>query len=204
MVEDYPRTLLELERRFASHEDCLTYLAGLRWPKGFICPCCGGDRAWRTARGLWMCGDCGRQTSATSGTIFHRSRLPLTLWFRAIWQVTSQKNGASAMTIQRLLGLGSYQTAWAWMHKLRRAMVRPERDRLRGRVEVDETFIGGEEPGFEGRSAPRKVLVAIAAEEDGKGIGRMRAMVIANAQQTTLHQFIQQTIEPASTVHTDG
>jgi len=204
MVEDYPRTLLEMERRFADEAGCLAYLAQLRWPRGFICPACQADQAWQTNRGLWMCRACGRQTSVTAGTIFHRSRLPLTLWFRAIWYVTSQKNGTSAMTVQRLLGLGSYQTAWTWLHKLRRAMVRPDRDRLDGRIEVDEMFVGGVEPGFEGRSAPGKTLVAIAAQESGVGIGRIRMACIANARKATLHRFIQETIEPGSVVHTDG
>jgi len=155
-------------------------------------------------RGLWLCAACRRQVSVTAGTIFHRSRLPLTLWFRAIWHVTSQKNGASAMGVQRVLGLGSYQTAWTWLHKLRRAMVRPGRDRLGGRVEVDEVFVGGHEPGFEGRSAPNKTLVAIAVEEDGRGSGRIRMGRIANAKKLSLHRFIKQSVEPGSVVHTDG
>ena len=203
-MEDYPRTLMELERRFATDQACAAYLAQLRWPQGFACPACGHDQAWAMGNGLWLCRRCDRQTSVTAGTIFHRSRLPLTLWFRAIGYVTSQKNGASAMTIQRLLGLGSYRTAWTWLHKLRRAMVRPGRDRLSGRVEVDEMFIGGEEPGFEGRTARHKTLVAVAAEEDGAGLGRIRMACIPNARKRTLHGFIAAAVEPASVVHTDG
>ena len=203
-MEDYPRTLLELERMFSSDEACREYLRSLRWPDGFVCPSCGNREAWAMTSGLWLCRGCRRQVSVTAGTIFHRARLPLTLWFRAIWYVTSQKNGASALNVQRILGLGSYRTAWTWLHKLRRAMVRPGRDRLGGRVEVDEAFIGGKESGREGRGAEKKALVVIAAEEKGRGTGRIRMCRIPNASKQFLHAFIQQAIEPGSTVHTDG
>ena len=142
---DYPRDLMELEKRFPTDEACREYLASLRWPGGFVCPACAGSDSWVTTRGLWMCAACGRQVSLQAGTIFQGTRTPLTLWFRAIWWVTSQKNGASALGLQRILGLGSYETAWTWLHKLRRAMVRPGRDRLSGEVEVDEAFVGGVE-----------------------------------------------------------
>ena len=145
MGEDYPKTILDLERRFATDEACRAYLFQLRWPEGFVCPRCAGQAAWEASRGRLVCRSCRHQTSVTAGTIFQDTRKPLTLWFRAIWQVTSQKNGASATSLQRVLGLRSYQTAWTWMHKLRRAMVRPGRDKLSGIVEVDETFVGGED-----------------------------------------------------------
>lgn len=154
--------------------------------------------------GLWLCRGCRRQVSVTAGTIFHRTRLPLTLWFRAIWYVTSQKNGTSAMGVQRVLGLGSYRTAWTWLHKLRRAMVRPGRDRLSGVVEVDESFVGGEEPGREGRGAVKKTLVAIAAEERGRGTGRIRMACIPDASKPSLHGFVERAIESGSVIHTDG
>ena len=141
-MEDYPRTMLELEKRFASEEACLQYLTELRWPDGFRCPRCGSGKAWYTKRGLYRCGDCDYQVSVTAGTVFQDTRKPLRMWFRAIWSVTSQKHGVSALGLQRDLGLGSYHTAWAWLHKLRRAMVRPGRGRLSGTVEVDETYIG--------------------------------------------------------------
>ena len=173
MGEDYPRTILELERRFASEEACREYLGQLRWPEGFECPRCGGDAAWSASRGRLICRACRHQTSATAGTIFHDARKPLVLWFRAVWCVTNQKNGASAASLQQALGLGSYQTAWTWLHKLRRAMVRPGRDQLQGTVEVDETFVGGEDP-QDGAWRDKKALVVVAAEEDGRGIGRIR------------------------------
>jgi transposase-like protein len=142
--------------------------------------------------------------SVTAGTIFQDSHLPLTIWFRAMWQTTCQKDGISALGLQRVLGLGSYKTAWAMLHKLRRAMVRAGRERLDGVVEVDETYWGGEEPGAIGRGAELKVLIAVAAQEDGKGIGRIRLQSIPNASRATLHGFIAQSIVPGSTVRTDG
>jgi len=132
MVEDYPRTILEMERRFATDDACRDYLLQLRWPTGFVCPRCASTSAWRATRGRFICRSCRHQTSVTAGTIFENTRKPLTLWFRAIWFVTSQKTGASAANIQQILGLGSYQTAWTWLHKLRRAMVRPGREKHSG------------------------------------------------------------------------
>ena len=132
--------------------------------------------------------------------MFQDTHKPLRLWFRAIWQITSQKNGASAIAIQQVLGLGSYQTAWTWLHKLRRAMVRPGRDRLRGRVEVDETQIGTESA----KDHSQRVLVVLAVEEDGRGAGRIRMARIPEATRDALHTFVKQAIEPGSVVHTDG
>ena len=204
-VEDYPRTLLELERRFSTDQACREYLFALRWPEGFLCPRCGGRRAWATSRGLWLCGQCRYQASVTAGTIFQGSRLSLVLWFRAVWYVTSQKNGVSALGVQRVLGLGSYQTAWAWLHKLRRAMVRPGRDRLAGTVEVDETYWGAKEEGVVGRQTEEKALVLVAAQHDGRRrIGRVRMRHIPDLTKDTLHEFIAESIEPGSVVRTDG
>src|SRR5664279_1613546 len=174
VVEDYPRTLAELESRFSSEQACREYLFRLRWPGGFRCSRCDDAKAWPLRSGLWQCARCGYQMSVTAGTIFQDTRTPLTVWFRAMWWVTSQKNGVSALGLQRVLGLGSYQTAWAWLHKLRRAMVRPGRDRLSGKVEVDETYLGGLEEGVRGRQTDSKALIAVAAQEDGQGIGRIR------------------------------
>jgi transposase-like protein len=140
----------------------------------------------------------------TAGTVFQDSHLPLMLWFRAAWWVTSQKNGVSAMGLQRVLGLKSYTTAWTLLHKLRRAMVRPGRDRLSGRVEVDEAFVGGKEEGVHGRQTEDKAMIAVAAEEDGPGIGRIRMRLIADASADSLMPFVEGCIEPGSVVHTDG
>ena len=203
-VEDYPRDLLELEARFSTEEACRGYLFQLRWPDGFGCPRCGGRKAWPASDRLWECAGCHRQISVTAGTIFQDSRLPLTLWFRAVWWVTSQKNGVSAMGLQRVLGLKSYKTAWTMLHKLRHAMVRPGRDRLHGRVEVDEAFVGGEEEGVHGRQIESKAMIAVAVEEDGDGIGRIRMRRIPDASAESLMPFIEDSVEPDSVVHTDG
>jgi transposase-like protein len=151
-----------------------------------------------------QCQACGRQTSVTAGTIFQDTRKPLVDWFRAMYWLASQKNGASALGLQRVLGLGSYKTAWTWLHKFRRAMVRPGRDRLTGRIEVDETYLGGLEEGARGRQTERKSLIAIAAQEDGAGIGRIRMKRIPDASADNLMAFLQEAIEPGSIVHTDG
>ena len=151
-----------------------------------------------------QCSGCGYQSSATAGTIFQDTRKPLTVWFRAMWYVTSQKNGASALGLKRVLGLGSYQTAWAWLHKLRRAMVRPGRDKLSGWVEVDETWLGGLEEGVAGRKKGDKALIVIAVEADGKGVGRIRMRPIQDASAGSLQAFVEDSIEKGSTLHTDG
>ena len=203
-VEDYPRTLAELEARFSSEEACREYLVRLRWPEGFRCSRCGESKTWPLRSGRWQCAGCGHQVSVTAGTIFQGTRTPLTVWFRAMWWMTSQKNGISALGLQRVLGLGSYQTAWVCLHKLRRAMVRPGRERLAGIVEADETYLGGLEEGVRGRQTASKALIAVAAEEDGKGIGRIRMRRIADASAHSLISFVQESVEPGSVVHTDG
>ena len=203
-MEDYPRTLAELEDRFSSEEACRKYLFNLRWPEGFRCPRCDGIKAWPVRQMLYQCSLCGHQTTVIAGTIFEGTRKPLMAWFRAIWWVVSQKNGVSALGLKRILGLGSYQTAWTWLHKIRRAMVRPGRDRLSGQIEVDETYFGGLEEGVRGRKTFKKALIVVAAQEDGNAIGRIRMLRIPDASAESLHPFIVQVIEPGSTVRTDG
>ena len=195
-MEDYPRNLAEFEARFSTEAACREYLVRLRWPDGFRCPRCGGRKDWPVRGLLRQCAGCGYQSSVTAGTIFQDTRKPLTVWFRAMWAVTSQKNGASAIGLQRVLGLGSYDTAWTWLHKLRRAMVRPGRDRLSGRVEVDETYWGSEEEGVRGRQTQRKALIVIAAQEDGKGVGRIRMRRVSDVSAESLMPFIEDAIEP--------
>lgn len=205
-MEDYPRTLAEFESRFATEEACRAYLVRLRWPDGFRCPGCGEAKAWqvRARPMLFHCAACGRQTSVTAGTILQDTRTPLPTWFRAMWWITSQRTGASAKGLQEVLGLGSYETAWTWLHKLRRAMVRPGRDRLTGRVEVDETYLGGLEEGVRGRQTEKKALIAVAAEEDGEGIGRIRMRRIPDASADSLEAFVLEAVAPGSLLHTDG
>lgn len=201
---DYPRTLQEFDEWFTSEEACRDYLQRLRWPDGFRCPACAGRRAWMTGRGQFRCAACQRQTSPIAGTIFEGTRKPLRAWFQAMWYVTSQKHGGSALGLQRVLGLGSYQTAWTWLHKMRRAMVRPGRDRLSGCVEVDETYVGGSEESVHGRETESKAIVVIAAEEDGRGIGRVRLGRVPDVSGGSLLPFIEAAVAPGSIVHTDA
>lgn len=205
MDEDYPRSLGEFEIRFATETACLEYLAALRWASGFVCPRCSGTNAWKTSRARWHCRQCGSQTSVTAGTIFHGSRKPLVLWFRAMWHITSQKYGANALGLQRTLGLTRYETAWQWLHKLRRAMVRPGRDRLSGCVQVDETYVGRKRaPGKRGRGAAGKTVVAIAVEDKGpEGIGRIRLHHLPDASGDSLGSFVGEAIATGSVVKTD-
>lgn len=203
-MEEYPRNLAEFESWFVSEESCRDYLYSLRWPNGFICPRCGSLKAWPIGSILYECSGCHYQLSVTAGTIFQDSHKPLTIWFRAIWWVTGQKNGASALGLKRILGLGSYRTAWTWLHKLRRAMVRPGRDKLSGVVEVDETFIGGKKPGKRGRGAAGKVLVGIAVEDKGdEGIGKIRPGILSDASGDSLTSFVQDRVMTGSIIRTD-
>jgi transposase-like protein/transcription elongation factor Elf1 len=205
-VDDFPKELAEFERRFSTDAACRAYLLQLRWPDGFRCPRCGQAKGWPVRdRGLMQCTACGRQTSVTAGTIFQDIRTPLPVWFRAMWAVTSQKTGISALGLQRELGLRSYKTAWAWLHKLRRAMARPGRDRLTGHVEVDEAYIGGVHPGRGGRQTETKALVAVAVQvETRQRLGRIRLRRLVDASGESLTGFVQDAIEPGSLVHTDG
>jgi transposase-like protein len=202
----YPRSTGEFLAWFRSDEDCLDYLEWLRWPGGFACPHCGHAGGWRLADGRIECGDCARRTSVTAGTIFDRTRTPLTVWFHACWLFATAKDGISAQYLQRSLEIGSYHTAWAMLHRLRSALVRPGRGRLAGTVEVDETFIGGEEHGLRGGRQPgKKVLTGIAVEiSEPKGIGRCRMAVLADASAASLRPFVAGNVEPGARVITDG
>lgn len=196
--------MMDFMDMFPTEEACEEYLRLLRWPNGYRCLRCDSAEHWRTARGLFHCRACHYEGSVTTGTLFQDTHKPLRLWFQAIWYVVNQKHGVSALGLQKALGLGSYHTAWEWLHKLRRAMVRPGRDRLSGIVEVDETFIGGERSGKRGRGAEGKTLVFIAAEEIPDGIGRIRLTTLPDASGASLMKAVEQTIEPGSTVRSDG
>jgi len=204
--EQYPKDFQEFLSKFKSEEDCWNYIYEVRWPNGFVCPQCHGTKYWLTEHKLIHCSSCGHQASITGGTIFHGTRKPLLLWFHIMWWVVAQKTGASAYNLMDFMGFGSYETAWSWLQKLRRAMVRPQRDKLSGEVEVDETFIGGREigKGKQGRGAETKTLVVVATECVGKQIGRVRFMCIPEASSECLSQFIEENIEIGSTIMTDG
>lgn len=204
--KDYPRNLAEFHHFFPDEKACYLYLERLRWLNGFICPRCSSTNpAWRTGRDLFLCSNCRRQISVTANTIFEKTRKPLRLWFLAIWELTSQKYGANALGIKRVLGLGGYLTAWAWLHKLRRAMVRPGRDRLSGTVEVDESYVGGEEKGVRGRKTDQKAIVTIAVEmKNPKGFGRIRLRHVPDVSAESLVGFIRDVVQTGATIRTDG
>ncbi len=203
--EDYPGSYAELRAWFDEDWKCLDYLDWLRWPQGFVCPRCARAGGWRGSDGRRRCAGCDRRVSATAGTIFDSTRTPLTIWFSVAWQMTSGKLGVSAVHVQREMGLGSYQTAWAMLHRYRSVMVRPGRDRLCGDVEVDESYLGGPESGVGGRGALGKVLLAGAVERGPKrGFGRARLALIPDVSAASLRAFLVDNVEPGACVITDG
>jgi len=212
---DYPKTWDQFVDWFPDEVACLDYLEQLRWPAGFVCPRCGvSDDPYRAKRSRLMCRYCDHQGTVTAGTIFAKTRTPLRSWLAAVWYVTNQKNGVSALGLQRVLGLGSYQTAWAMLHRLRRAMIRPGRDQLSGKVEVDETYVGGPGRGERRKNTTNtrhwrhettKAIVAVAVEvHEPKGFGRIRLRRVPRAAERYLLPFICDVVCLGSIVHTDG
>ena len=197
---------MEFQERFATEAACLDYLAASRWPDGFLCPGCGGRRAWLLERRqLWECSDCHAETSVTAGTVMHGTRTPLRVWFWAAYLVSTHHPGISAKRLQRQLGLSRYETAWLILQKLRRAMVAPEREPLRTEVEVDEFFLGGLEEGQRGgRQRGKKALCAVAVEVCGRGSGRLRLATLPDASKQSLGGFVKATTALGAIVHTDG
>jgi len=195
---------MEFEGMFKTEQDCIDYITSIRWANGFTCPVCGSIRYWKKNKGRFECRDCHTETTVTNGTLFHKSTKPLLIWFRAIWWMVAQKNGVSAKGLQKILGFGSYQTAWTWLHKFRRLMVLSGRSKLQGTVEVDEVFVGGKKSGKRGRGAEGKSLVAVAVELNGRKTGRVRLSKIPDASSESLNEFIKNNIEKSSKIITDG
>jgi transposase-like protein len=204
----FPKTLRQFQSDFATEEACEKYLAACRWPEGFICPRCGNRRAYDLVnQRRWQCAGCRHQVSLTAGTVLHRTKIPLTHWFWAAYLMTTDKRGVSALLIQRQLGLSRYETAWMLLHKLRRAMVNVAREQLYGEVEVDETWVGGEQAGLRGSrqlKGRRAALVLVAVEKRGRGSGRLRLKVIPDFKGKTIISFLNQNVSPGSTIYTDG
>lgn len=217
-----PTTLIQFARRFPTDDACLEFLAHVRWSNGFVCPACGGRNAWFIAsRRLWEC-ECSRQTSVTAGTVLHKTRTPLTTWFYAAYLMTALTPGISALQLQKQLGIKRYETAFQILHKLRSALVAPNREKLSGTVEVDEFYLGGPEEGRPGRGFETKCLVVMGVEvvdwtaadpyapdDPDRGIakhraGRVRINIIPDAKASTLETWIQENVELASTILTDG
>ena len=200
----YPENAIELMDMFPNEESCLDYLSMIRWPYGYHCLRCNKSDASKLGRGLYRCKSCNYEGSVIVGTLFQDTHKPLRLWFQAIWYAVNQKNGVSAFGLQKAIGLGSYHTAWEWLHKLRRAMVRPGRDKLDGLIEVNETLIGGEHPGKRGRGAEGKTLVLIAVEDTQWGIGRIRLAPIADASGDSINNAVMEMVAKGSTIRSDG
>jgi transposase-like protein len=204
--EKYPINFQEFLAQFPDERSCWQYLIEIRWPDGYVCLECNSVKWWLTSKHKIHCSVCEKEFSITSGTIFQKSKKPLLLWFHVMWWVVAQKTGASACNLMDFMGFGSYEAAWTWLHKLRRAMVRHGREKLSGVVEVDETYIGGDEAGTgkQGRGAEKKSLVVVATECLEKKIGRVRFKIIPDASSESLIPFIEENVECQSTVITDG
>lgn len=200
----YPTDFEEFLDWFQCEADCRAYLEWVRWPDGITCATCGATKGWRTDRDLWHCGGCGHQTSVTAGTVFEGTQKPLRLWFHVIWLMMAHKTGLSARSLCDTYGFGSYQTAWGWLQKLRSVMIRRGRERLSGRVEVDETYIGGQKEGPRGRGALGKTLVLVAVEGNAEKLGRVRFRCVETIDAQTAEPFVKDYVEPGSVVITDG
>jgi transposase-like protein len=201
---EYPMTFNEFVSRFLTEEQCLEYLFQLRWGGGFECPKCKGKDYWKVNGTLYTCKTCRHQASVLAGTVFQGTRKSLRDWFVAIWWLTTQKYGASAQGLQQVLGLGSYQSAWTWLHKIRTAMINPARTKLSGTVEIDESYIGGEEEGAHGRETEKKALVIAAVEIKGEKLGRVRISRISDASKDSIQPFITANVEFGSELVTDA
>ena len=203
---DFPKSEIDFDMRFSNPRDCYDYLFCLKWPNGFVCNKCKNESYWISKRQLYICTKCEHQHSLTANTIMDSSKKPITYWFKAMWWFTTRKSGVNAVNLKELLGFGSYDTAWHWLQKLRRCTIRQDREKLSGRVEVDEFVIGGQRSGKRGRGAEGKTIVAAAVErcDQEKQIGRIRLQVILDCSAYSLETFITENIQPGSNVATDA
>jgi len=198
-------TIEDFQKQFPSEEACFEYFVHLHWPEGFRCPVCNHDAYYfLNDKRLFQCKSCGRQTSVTAGTVFHRLHHLYSTLLWAIFLVATSKKGISGSELQRKLGLGSYKTAWLLLHKIRQAMSPKGILKLKAEVEVDETYVGGHREGKRGRGAEGKTLVAVAVETNGKTMGRARLQIIPSASQEDVLEFIGNQVAPGTLIHTDG
>ncbi len=199
MWREFPKTVEEFDRAFPDEAACRRFLVELRWGGRPICRKCGGERMWELTNGRFECRGCGYQMSVTVGTPLQGTRKPLKLWFRAIWEMVARKNGISAKDLQRILGFGSYETAWSWMHKLRRCMVRANRPPLNGDVMVDDAHLGSKSP-HTGRPGSTKAAIFVAAELGG----RVRLEHTPDLSTRSVSSFVSRNTTEQSCVTTDG
>lgn len=205
LSEKFPKNELEFDTMFSDEAKCRSYLFAHKWPEGFKCEVCGHTKSWQSKRGHNICQSCERQHSLTQGTVMANTQKPLKLWFKAIWYYTSRKSGVNAKNLQELLGI-SYQTAFDWLHKLRKASKRDQRAMLSGRVEVDEFYYGGHQKGGKrGRGSENKTAIAVAIERSDDGeIGRIRMEVLSDCSTQSLEGFIKDNVELNTEIVTDG
>jgi transposase-like protein len=202
---DYPNTYRNFVEMFPDDVACTAYLAKLRWPEGFICPACNTNaNPWHASRARLTCPFCRHQTSVTTGTIFDKTRTPLTTWFEAAWHVSTAKNGMSAKTLERTLGT-KYRVAWTMLQRFRVAMFDGERKQLSGNIEVDETFIGGtKQGGKRGRGAVKSIVIIAVEVKEPLGFGRIRMRHIPDASGSNLLPFVCDVAVLGSAIKTDG
>lgn len=199
----------DFRKRFSTEDDCLNYLASLRWPNGFICPKCQNRESYQQKNsGFYRCKACNYKVSTTAGTVFHSTNLRLPDWFWAIYRMAQDKKGFSAMQLMKEIDV-SYPTAWSILHKIRCAM--EERDkqyRLKGRIELDDAYLGGESKGKRGRGAEGKVPILVAIEKrqtpDGTKPGYVAIRIVESISSAMVKDFVDSKILSDSTVETDG
>lgn len=200
----YPKNQMEFERLFSTDEKCLDYLHAIKYEGGYTCSICSHNEYWTNQRRVLICKKCKQETSVTANTVFHGSKIPIHILFRLLWFVVIQKIGISALSLQNVFGIKRYATVWEWLHKFRRIMVLPAREKLSGIVEVDETFVGGTRKGKRGRGAEGKLIVIVAVELVKNHTGRIRMTIIEHADRKCINEFLKNNIEIESTIVTDG
>jgi transposase-like protein len=218
-----PRSLTQFQKDFSDESSCAAYLVARRWPHGFVCPACDSKRSamLKSRAHTYECLDCGRQTSITAGTVLHRSKLPMSMWFWAAHLMATHSNGMSALQLAAQLGV-TYKTAWLLTQKLRRSMVDPDRTLLEGVVEVDQTEIPFRtEDAFFDAAKAGKIIIAGAVEVVDRTTnqakarkisakyldtrsGRVRLAVIANNSAASIHAFVRANVKRGATLLTDG
>ena len=199
-----PKNLMEFEKMFGTEEQCVDYIIKIKHPNGWKCSVCKNDKYWIRRKYISICSKCHFESSILEDTIFELKKKPLMLYFRAIWNIVVQKNGTNALTIQSILGLGSYNSAWTWLHKIRRSMIRLESPKLSGTIEVDEGFLGGKTTGGKrGRGTTRPMIITgVELKEHGQ-LGRIKMIPINDASSNSLHPFVENNIEQGSKIITD-
>ena len=217
VMNDYPRTFIEFIKRFHDEDSCREYLLAMRWENGFVCPKCTHNQYWVGKNAVYcICKSCDQKVYVFAGTVLQDTKLPAQIWLTAMWLFATQKDGVSAKSLQENLGIKSYESAWLLLHKLRVAMVRSDREKLSGEIEIDEAYIGGELAGGKrGRGSENKQLIIIAVQLEkiksdkpsdalhAHRLAKIRAKCLENASKEQIHPFITDNIAVGSILHRD-